>query len=376
MISYRNDKPILSPPQQKVIMITLPQIKSEKPLTREINPTIYSFGLVIPFHPSMVDKNTIQGILNYTLEIAQAKLERSYEESEIKQVTRRLQKIFAGLNYNSHRKSVAVIVEREEEKVIYLNYSGKPVFLVNDNFSLLDLVGNSKQNPEFELLVFKINGAILYEYFNDSLHKVYEHTRQLENESETDSIIQGISNIINRVNSKNDKPIFVFSEDDYPAGKFCESFPFKEIAFKINISSKEDLYSKIELLTNKIIKQWDFQQSKLIKGQMAIAKRTNTLYTRLNEVISALKLSDDGLLLIDSFMKDEIHRTAQEESNFASTKKLNEQIEKFLMRGNRIEITRGGLLENVGGIALIKDNHPKFQFSGATRKYHEEDYFF
>lgn len=46
------------------------------------------------------------------------------------------------------------------------------------------------------------------------------------------------------------------------------------------------------------------------------------------------------------------------------------------MRGNRIEITRGGLLENVGGIALIKDNHPKFQFSGATRKYHEEDYFF
>lgn len=357
-------------------MITLPQIKSEKPLTREINPAIYSLGLVIPFHPSMVDKNSIQGILNYTLEIAQTKLEGSYEESEIKQVTRRLQKIFAGLNYNSHRKSVAIIVEGEEEKVIYLNYSGKPVFLVNDNFSLLDLVGNSKQNPEFELLVFKINGAILYEYFNDSLHKVYEQTRQLENESETDSIIQGISNIIKRVNSKNDKPIFVFSEDDYPAGKFCESFPFKEIAFKINISSKEDLYSKIELLTNKIIKQWDFQQSKLIKGQIAIAKRTNTLYTRLNEVISALKLSDDGLLLIDSFMKDKIHRTSQEESNFASTKKLNDQIEKFLTRGNRIEITQGGLLENVGGIALIKDNPPKFQFSGATRKYHEEDYFF
>lgn len=132
-------------------MITLPQIKTDELTGKEKKQVIYSLGLVIPFYPSMVDKNTIQGILNYTLEVVQAKLESLHVEVEIEQITRRLQKIFKSLNYNSHRKSVAIIIEGEEEKVINLNYSGKPVFLFNETFSLLDLVGNSIQNPEFEL---------------------------------------------------------------------------------------------------------------------------------------------------------------------------------------------------------------------------------
>lgn len=359
-------------------MITLPQIKTERPASVEINPETYSLGLVIPFQPSIVDKNTIQGLLNYSLEVAQLKLERFHERIVIKQITRRLQRIFSNLNYNSHRKSVAIIIEGEEEKVIYLNYSGKPVFLFNDTFSLLDLVGNSIQSPEFELLVFKKDGAELYEYFNNSLHKVFGQTRNLCNEVKPDNncLIHRISNIIKRVNSKNDKPVFVFSEDEQQSDKFCEYFPFKEIAFKMNTSSNEDLKSKIKLLVSKIINQWDYQQTKLIKGQIAIAKRNKTLYSELHEVIRVLKHSDDGLLLIDSFMKDEIHKISKNESLFVATQKLNGEIEKFLARGNRIEITEGGVLEGLGGIALIKDNPPKFQHFGVPRKYNEEDFMF
>ncbi|MEO8822069.1 MAG: hypothetical protein ABI366_00745 [Ginsengibacter sp.] len=359
-------------------MITLPQIKTEELTGQEKKQSIYSIGLVFPFYPSMVDKNTIQEILNYTLEVVQAKLESLHTEVEIKQICRRLQKIFKSLNYNSHRKSVAIIIEGEEEKVINLNYSGKPVFLFNETFSLLDLVGNSIQNPEFELLVFKKDGAELYEYFNNSLHKVFGQTEEFCSKAKTDSdcLIRSVSDILKRVNSKNDKPIFVYSEDEYLTNKFCEFFPFKEITFKINISSDEDLFSKIQLLVNRIIKQWDFQQTKLVKGQIAIAKRTDTLYSRLNNVISALKHSDNGLLLIDRFMKDEIHNTSRDESLFVATQKLNSEIEKFLARGNRIEITEGGVLENLGGIAFIKDHLPKFQSTGLPRKYKEGDFIF
>ncbi len=103
----------------------------------------------------------------------QVKLEVNYEPGEIKVVTERLKRIFSKLNYNSHRKSVAIIIEGEEEKIIYLNYSGKPVVFFNDPFSLLDLVADSVRNPEFEILVFNQEGAELYEYFNNSLHKVF-----------------------------------------------------------------------------------------------------------------------------------------------------------------------------------------------------------
>lgn len=359
-------------------MITSPQIKSERLTSVEKNPETYSLGLVIPFQPSIVDKNTIQGLLNYSIEVAQLKLERFHENIFIKQITRRLQRIFSNLNYNSHRKSVAIIIEGEEEKIIYLNYSGKPVFLFNDTFSLLDLVGNSIHSPEFELLVFKKDGAELYEYFNDSLHKVFSQTRNLCTEVASDSscLIHRISNIIKRVNSKNDKPVFVFSEDEDQTDKFCEYFPFKEIAFKLNISSNEDLKSKIQLIVNKVINQWNYHQTKLVKGQIAIAKRNQTLHSHLDEVIRVLKHSDDGLLLIDRFMKDEIHKTSKNESLFMATQKLNGEIEKFLARGNRIEITDGGVLENLGGIALIKENPTNFQYFGAPRKYNEEDFLF
>ncbi len=99
-------------------------------------------------------------------------------QKKLKQLSERLEKIFSKLNYNSHRKSVAIIIEGEEEKVIYLNYSGKPVVFFNNPFSLLDLVGDSIKNPEFELLVFNKNGAELYEYFNNSLHKVFSQKEE------------------------------------------------------------------------------------------------------------------------------------------------------------------------------------------------------
>jgi hypothetical protein len=91
-------------------------------------------------------------------------------------------------------------------------------------------------------------------------------------------------------------------------------------------------------------------------------------------VIKALQRSDNGLLLIDSFMKEEIHKTLLNETLFVATKKLMDEIEKFLDRGNRIEITEGGLLENFGGIAFIKEDNSQFQSNRITGNFKEEDF--
>ena len=175
---------------------------------------IESLGLVIPFQPSIVERKTIQTIFDYALDLVQLKLERKFEQPEINRVVKRLEHIFNRLNYNSHRKSVAIIMEGEEEKIIYLNYSGKMVFQFNETFSLLDLVGNATQNPEFELLIFKNDGAELYEYFNHSLHRVFAQTHSFCGKQEINNcLIRRISNILKQINSKNEKPIFVNSID-------------------------------------------------------------------------------------------------------------------------------------------------------------------
>ena len=357
-------------------MITLPEIKIDKRETPETKATIDSIGLVFPFQPSMLEMKTVNSILNYTLEVVQMKLENRYEPGEIKKTIARLQKIFSRLNYNSHRKSVAIILNAEDEKIIYLNYSGKAVFFFNESFSLLDLVGDSEENPAFEILLLSKNKAELYEYINDSLHKVFAQTEEFckNAQSVPECLVQRISNIIKLLNKRNDKPIFISCEDEQQTNKFCEFFPYREIVFKVSMTGEGDLQSKVDLLSKNIIDNWNHWQSKLVQGQIAIAKRTDSLFTHLNSVMTALKYSNDGLLLIDNFMKDEIHKSLEDVKQSEATQRLTDQIEKFLARGNRIEITEGGLLETLGGIAFIKETEPKFHYDRAVRVYKEEDF--
>ncbi len=357
-------------------MITLPDIKINLPGLPEINPGFCSLGLVIPFQPSMVDSKTIHQVLSYTLEIVQTKLENKYESEEIRFITERLKKIFSRLNFNSHRKSVAIMIREGDEKIIYLNYSGTPVFFFDDAFSLLDLVGQSARNPEFELLVFSKNGAALYEYFNNSLHKVFTQTEESSAnlKNGTDSIMQRISHILQQVNKKNDKPIFIYSQNEQQTNKFCKFFPYSEIVFKLTISLERDDTDEIKLLTEKINHQWKYWQNNLVRGQISIAKRYQSLYSHLNSVIKALKHSSDGLLLVDEFMKDEIHNSLSDQTHSEAVEKLTGEIEKFLARGNRIEITGGGLLDLFGGIALIRESESTFDTFRHKRIYKEEDF--
>jgi len=357
-------------------MITLPHINTNKPELPKVNTGINSIGLIIPFQPSLVDLKTINSILDYTLEVVQTKLESQFRPKDKKAIVGKLKTIFAKLNYNSHRKSVAIIINGEDEKIIYLDYNGKPVVFVNNPFSLLDMVADSVRNAEFELLIFTKKGAQLYEYFNNSLHKVFAETADVENDKNggIETLNYRIGNIIKMVNKKNDKPIFVFSEDEQQTNKFCDFFLYREIVFKINIAVEKDHPATIDMLAEKINQQWDHWQTKLVKGQIAIAKKHETLISHINSVTKALKYSIDGLLLIDGFMKEEIHKSLQDETLFVATQKLTEEIERFLERGNRIEITEGGLLENLGGIALIKDKDSQFQSYRLFKSYKEEDF--
>jgi hypothetical protein len=358
-------------------MITLSEIKISYPQKSETAAEKQSIGLVIPFQPSMVDKKTIKSILNYTLEEVQCRLENEYQPEDIRHVIDNLKKIFNRLNYNSHRKSVAIIVKPDEEKIIYLNYSGNPVFYLDDRFSLLDLVGNSVREPEFELLWIKNNGAELHEYFNNSLHKVFSQTSALcDEDTNNECLMQRISAIVKLVNRNNDKPVFLYSEDDQQTNKFFEIFPYKNILFKLNLFEKQEHDKPTDVLVQKILSRWPHWQSMLVRGQITLAKKNQTIFSHLNSVTKALKYYNNGILLIDEFMKQEIHQNLEDENSFDATKKLTDEIEKFLARGNRIEITEGGLLETLGGIALIKNNDTVYASVGFSGRYKEEGFLF
>ncbi len=86
-----------------------------------------------------------------------------------------------------------------------------------------------------------------------------------------------------------------------------------------------------------------------------IAQKANVLISNTEAVLNALSHSADGLLLLDKRLKRQLYKSRRVNALFNTGDELMNQVERFLTRGNRIEITETGLLKNFGGIVLLQN---------------------
>ena len=316
-----------------------------------------SLGLVIPFQPCMQDERTIQNMLKHATEAMHTKLEGSADSAYANDMFTRLEKVFSKLNYNSHCKSIAMILKLYEEKVIYLNFRVKPVTFFNKYVSALDLAANTESEPEFYLLLLQENNAELYEYHNNHVHKVYTKKQEpgFDRINDSDCLIKQVLHTLIFLNNKNDKPVFVTGNAQLVI-EFYNASLFPELIFKKVQAVTEYTNDKIGLLAKEIINQWDCWQSKLVSGKIMLAQKTNSLISNIEAVLQALRRSVDGLLLIDTRLKRQLYKSRRVNALFNTADELTDQVERFLVRGNRIEITETGLLKDFGGIVLLQKN--------------------
>ena len=320
---------------------------------------ISSLGLVIPFQPSMQDERAVETMLKQAAETIHAKMKDSYEEGCIKNVLARLEKLFSKLNYNSHRKSIAVILTPDEEKLTYLNFPVKPVTYLNKYVSLLELTANADRQPDFYYMVLQENSAELYEYHHNQLNRVYATNQQpgLDEKTNPGSLFKQVSQTIERINSKNDKPVFVTGSPNV-VELFCNSPYYSNIFFTLLYEATPFGEEIIKSLVKEITSHWNYWQIKFIAGRIMIAQKANALISNAEAVLNALSHSADGLLLLDKRFKRQLYKSRRVNALFNKTDELMNQVERFLTRGNRIEITEPGLLKNFGGIVLLQNQPP------------------
>jgi hypothetical protein len=82
-----------------------------------------AISIVMPFEPKMNQK----ALLSHSLKIAADKVERELKEGYSADITElvmaKLRSIISKLNYNTHKKSIAIYVSPVFEKVLYLDIS-------------------------------------------------------------------------------------------------------------------------------------------------------------------------------------------------------------------------------------------------------------
>ncbi len=316
--------------------------------TSEIRTEISSMGLVVPFQPSIWDDKTSVEMWSNLLCMVKIEMELKYTKECTDIIIARLQKLFSKLNFNTHRKGLAVVLRPADEKIIYLNVPVKPVLFFGGSISVLDIAANIQQDPDFYYLVLHKDYTSLYDHSSKQFRKVYEQN----NKTCKVNLFKKISDVIELLNGKNEKPLFITGSPNL-VEQFCNSEYYSKKYIPLLYHKAPFSIEIIHSLVNEIIGRWDYWRSKYVKGVVVLAQETNGIISSKEAVFRALQAGADGFLLMDKRLKRELQKSTERDDSSQNIDDYLNQIEKFLARGNRMEIADS--LKNMGGIALLSN---------------------
>lgn len=318
-----------------------------------------SMGLLFPYQPSMWDDKLIKRNFDRIIELIQLRINNVCSAGRVRLIINRIKKIVEKLNTQTLRQSLAIILTPDDEKVFYLNFPVKPVVLLNDRISILDLLSTQQQDPGFYLLNLQEQHVQVFEYINNQLKIILDHSDNsiLINAENIVDLYRKVSEDLFLLNNKTKKPAFLAGNPGL-IKVFYSSVTFPEIVFKLPQTNATNLFTNMYLLYTEIICHWESWKSKSMLGRIILAQKINSLVSRTETVLQALYKVADGELIIDKQLIKQMNKLEPGNKLFFLTDDLNNQIEKFLLRGNRIEIANHGLLKDLGGIVLLKESDP------------------
>lgn len=315
-----------------------------------------SLGLVIPFQPSMWKDLSTQTIYNYASGLVLKQLNEKAGVENLDNFLGRLKTIFIKLNFNSHRKSLALILSPEEDKMIYLDFQVKPYVCLGETIYFLDLIADVEWEPDFYLLQVQEKRVQLFQYNQNHLIKIFEQVHDDDAYADLNiknELFQNAAYIIKLMNGKNNKPVFITGSAQQIEA-FNKIAPHPEIIFK-KIRTGEIFFGEIiESLISEITEEWHHWQSEFFSGKILIAHKTNSFISNIDAVLQSLTKKADGFLLMDKQFKLQLHNPKKSSRIFSVANEFINEVEKFLVRGNKIEITKTGLLKDMGGVVLLR----------------------
>ena len=307
-----------------------------------------SIGLVIPFYPLMNGDQQINEVLISTIKTIEDKLDNCNCSEMFKaEAVMKVKELFARLNFLSERKTVAIIMTPNESKVIYLSFSAEPVIVIKEHISFFELIEPSAEDPDFYYFLLENKTSVLYEYRNHKLYKIYEKAGK--------NSFKDVCSILNYTNAEHLKPVFV-QGPPFLTEKFASEYGVHKIIFKNPITSNEKIGRKIFPIS-KIASQWKYWRSHIVYARIKFFQSSDSLIHTKAKIIHALQANADGLLMVGKRKRAEICKKWMFDKQIQEIQNL---IENFLARGNRMILVDDESLINYGRIILLSQSRTNF----------------
>lgn len=343
-----------------------------------------SISMILPFEPKM----SIEIELRQRLKVAEQKVAQQirdlYPPDKAEPVLQKLHQLISELDFDTHKKSIALFVSPLLEKIHYLDLPVEEKIIVDESFEIRDLIYCKKSSHRYLLVIFSANQAKIM--LGNSRHFIQIFTQLSDRKADViqdipakianfsdeqklkeimlEKFIRQIDQQIERLEKSYSLPIFLmatpkvighFRQLSKHASRLIDSIPgnYEDATetelFKI-MQPYLDNWKKVE--QKKILLQLDDSRSKkkLVFGMEAVwtaaCERKGRLLVVEKDFVYPAELSGSPDT-IQPHDETQVHA-------FYLRDAVDEVIEKVLSSGGDIEFVDSGVLQAYQRIALIE----------------------
>jgi hypothetical protein len=344
-----------------------------------------SVSIFMPFNPKMGMKSKLTFSLSKATDKAISELREKYSGEMSLLVIHKLKAIIKSLDFNTHKRSLAIFVSPVFEKIYYLNIDLEEKVVVNKSLQICDLVYSKKQSQKFHILLLSEKGSRIFLSDTNSSVKIIPEDFISQNTRQNDSTEQAgyfpdtttgkdiaiekflyhVDHLLDKILKSDRLPVFVMGTE-----KIVEQFKNVTIhneAFIEYVYGDFEEYSLDDL--KKSLKphraDWQKIKQKNLLHQLREAASENKLSLGIHVVRREVINHERQLLLMESkYLYDSYlwnshasdNRAARTYNKFSCIKNpIDETIEKVLENGGDVELVNNGFLKEYCQIALIKD---------------------
>lgn len=343
-----------------------------------------AISIIMPFEPKMSLKTELNHSLKTVSDKVEKELLENYPDEIVMLVMQKLRAIINNLNFNTHKKSLAIYVSPVFEKVLYLDIAVEEKIIVDKSFEIRDLVYSKKQlhkylvlllsgkesrmyigNSETFVRIISNTSESVFAYMNDIPERVANFSDMSERkEIVMNKFLHFIDNSLDIILNAYHLPLFVLGTKRI-LGHFKNLTKHAGLVIEyVQGNYEESTLPQLKEILNPYIADWKKVIQKDLLNQLEEAAGKKKLVFGMKDVWRAAMSKKGRLLMVEkNFMyaaqqgssEDVIYKTIEPYNKFSYIKDaVDDVIEKVLENGGDVEFVDEDVLKDYHHIALVE----------------------
>lgn len=341
-------------------------------------------SILMPFEPKMGLKKELNHRLKLVINKIEHELQENYPEEKVAPVMKKLLHLVTSLNFQTHKKSIALFVSPLIEKVYYLDVPIEEKIIIDDSFEIRDLIYSKKEINKYLLAVLSAKWVKVYlgnthhfvritlnipetalAYLNDAPEKIANFSdEQKRKEVLLDKFLRHTDNALSLLIQSYQLPLFVMGTIR-TIGHFKQlTHNEKHVVNFIHGNFEDYNEAALQKLMQPYLLDWKrIKQSKLLR-QIEDAMDKRKLAKGIMEVWKSASQKKGRLLVVEKNYIFPANQSSNPELIFNREESLknafyikdavDDIIEKVISSGGEVEFAEPGWLDSYDKIVLIE----------------------